>query len=136
MLTATFSEPSDGRLSSIPGKPTLPCLPPCRALVVDDDPAGRTLLVCGLGQAGYQGLIAQNGAQAMLLAAEREFDVAVTDLMMPIVNGLTFLRWLREERQSFLPVLVFTGHDRADILQSAYDAGANESWSSRSAFAN
>ena len=62
----------------------------------------------------------------MLLAAEGEFDVAVIDLMMPVVNGLTFLRWLRGERQSYLPVLVFTGHDRQEILQEAADAGANE----------
>lgn len=99
---------------------------PCRVLVVDDDPVGRMLLTRGLEQAGYHVLNAQNGAEAMLLADDGQFDVAVIDLLMPVVDGLTFLRWLREERQSYLPVLVFTGHDRQDVLQAAADAGANE----------
>jgi DNA-binding response OmpR family regulator len=61
----------------------------------------------------------------MLLLTESPVDLAIVDLMMPITGGLQFLRWLRTERRSSLPVIVYTGHDNPTKLEAAYNAGAD-----------
>lgn len=89
-----------------------------RVLVVDDNVVGLKLLEQSLTNAGFVVVTACNGAEAMVRIEEQDFGAAVIDLMMPVVGGLEFLRWLRITRQSSLPVLVFTGQERSNAIQS------------------
>ena len=101
-----------------------------RILVVDDDPAIVELLVMVLEMAGYEVLTAGDGAQAVSLlqnlVPESLVDVIMVDLMMPVMDGLRFMRWLRAEQKSTVPVLVLTGRNKpggeAMILQAGADA--------------
>lgn len=97
-----------------------------KVLVVDDDPALRNLERHGLSTAGYDTVTAANGAEAMELIQRQQFDLVVVDLMMPVVGGLQFLRWLRGEAQSTIPAVVLTSHERAEVVAEAIDAGATK----------
>lgn len=78
-------------------------------LVVDDEPAIRTFLVEGLTDAGYRVSTASNGAEALLRAGESRSDAVLLDLLMPVMDGLTFLRErLTQPDLARVPVVVLT----------------------------
>jgi len=79
-----------------------------RVLLVDDDPSTCKLLSVHLHKAGYTVLQAEHGLAGLELLDQQEIDLIVLDLMMPVMDGLRFLRELRENRHSDLPVLVLT----------------------------
>ena len=68
---------------------------PLDILVVDDDQATRLSLVFALADAGHHVSEAGDGEEAIALASERTFDVAVLDVRLPKIDGLTVFRRLR-----------------------------------------
>ncbi|MFN8559657.1 MAG: response regulator [Dehalococcoidia bacterium] len=84
-------------------------------LVVDDDPDIRRLLEEVLTDEGYETRLASNGAEALTAVAEREPDLILLDLMMPVMDGRQFCeRFLRSRDAGGrrAPVLVISA-DRA-----------------------
>jgi CheY-like chemotaxis protein len=83
-----------------------------RVLVAEDDPAVRTMLQRLLREAGFEVRTARHGDEAlgMALRASGEFDLVVTDVRMPVMDGLELARRLRE-RWPGLPVLYISGYD-------------------------
>jgi DNA-binding SARP family transcriptional activator/CheY-like chemotaxis protein len=67
-------------------------------LVVEDDRVTRTILERFLADAGYEVAVADNGADALLQIGARRFDVIVSDISMPTLDGLQLLEVLRERR--------------------------------------
>jgi len=67
-----------------------------RILVVDDDPAVRGAVLRGLGDLGYRVEAAEDGLQALHRLQHADFDVVVTDLHMPRLDGLALLREIRK----------------------------------------
>lgn len=76
-------------------------------LVAEDDASACRLMCEVLRQAGYQPFPAGDGAQALALMEHRHIDLAVVDLTMPQMDGLTFTRTVREGGSS-LPILMVT----------------------------
>jgi len=99
---------------------------PKRILSIDDDPILRRLVQMGLQKAGYETVVANNGAQARELLAQEPVDAILVDLMMPVMDSLRFLQWLRGEANSKVPALVFTSTLVPEILGSARQAGATD----------
>ncbi|MGM0510933.1 MAG: response regulator, partial [Thermoplasmatota archaeon] len=56
---------------------------------------------------------------------EEEYDVIVSDYMMPHKNGLDFLKIIREEKKSDIPFIMFTGKGREEVAMKALNLGAN-----------
>jgi two-component system, cell cycle sensor histidine kinase and response regulator CckA len=79
-------------------------------LIVDDNPPIRTMLTETLGREGYTVVTAENGAQAfrILRSHQNEFDLVVSDLMMPEIDGPTLAATLLVEHPT-LPVLLMSG---------------------------
>jgi CheY-like chemotaxis protein len=83
---------------------------PLRVLVVDDEEPIRRYVDRVLRQGGYQTVLAENGAAALRLASASEpFDLLLTDLNMPEIDGEKLARQLRAE-YGHLPVLFLTGY--------------------------
>jgi CheY-like chemotaxis protein/nitrogen-specific signal transduction histidine kinase len=78
-------------------------------LVVEDDPATRTLLRRVLGKAGWTVTEAENGRVALDRVAEAPPSLVLLDLMMPEMDGFEFLDQLRgDEARHAIPVIVIT----------------------------
>ncbi|WP_294975006.1 response regulator transcription factor [uncultured Leuconostoc sp.] len=78
-----------------------------KILVVDDEPAISTLLKYNLEQNGYQVAVAADGQSAYELIGEQTFDAILLDLMLPVVDGMTVLKNLRQDKIT-TPVLLVT----------------------------
>jgi two-component system response regulator HydG len=94
-----------------------------KILVVDDEASARSGLEKLLRQAGYAVETAADGAQAFALLVERPPDIIVTDLKMPIMDGMQLLAKVHEQNRA-LPVLVATAFGEIDAAVAAMRAGA------------
>ena len=96
-----------------------------RILIADDDRAIRESLARALGLEGYDVVQANDGAAALSLVESAQPDVAVLDVMMPNVDGLTVCRVLRAERNP-IPILMLTARTETPDRVAGLDAGADD----------
>lgn len=97
-----------------------------RVLLVDDDEVLRELLTMILQHGGCNVSTAENGSVAQQVLADNDpFDLIVLDLMMPVLDGMGFLDWLRGERASDVPVLVMSGMEQEGIADELRAMGAS-----------
>jgi CheY-like chemotaxis protein len=81
-----------------------------RILVVDDEPDLRFLLKRALERAGHEVVEANDGAAALKAVADSPPDLVVTDIMMPVMDGVEFIRRLRcDPATASIPVLATSG---------------------------
>ena len=94
-------------------------------LVAEDDASACRLMCEVLRQAGYQPFPAGDGAQALALMEHRHIDLAVVDLTMPQMDGLTFTRTVREGGSS-LPILMVTARVAQADKREGFRAGTDD----------
>ena len=93
-------------------------------LVVDDSEDTIGMLNELLKTGGANVTSATNGADALRIASEREFDVILSDISMPEMDGFEFLRRLRQiHGREAVPVVAITGFGRNDDIERARAAG-------------
>jgi PAS domain S-box-containing protein len=86
--------------------------PDATILVVDDDPASRSMLVRIVRDAGWNAVEAENGLEALTRLEEVQPALILLDLVMPEMDGFALAARLREDPQwSRVPVIVVTGKD-------------------------
>ncbi|MEU8898907.1 response regulator transcription factor [Nocardia sp. NPDC048505] len=94
-------------------------------LVVEDDPNVRSTLDQLLRFEGYQVLQAADGSAALAILESRQPDLAVVDVVMPELDGLSLCRLLRR-RGDRLPILVLTARHQVGDRVAGLDAGADD----------
>jgi DNA-binding NtrC family response regulator len=94
-----------------------------RILVVEDEAITRENLRHALDREGYVVETAEDGASALLLFAERRYDLVLTDLKMPGADGLTVLTETKR-RQPEAEVIVLTGYATVETAIAALQRGA------------
>jgi len=100
-------------------------LEPARLLVVDDDPILRELALAHLCNTRVTVELAADGREAWRRLCEGCFDIVLTDLDMPMLDGFELLSRIRDnEELSHLPVVVATGRNDMESVDRAYAAGA------------
>ena len=96
-----------------------------RVLVVDDDPVMRELAAARLQEAGFEAVMASNGAEGLALARARPCDLVITDVDMPAMSGFELTRALRAHPDNAsTPVIVITGSEKPEAVDLAFAAGA------------
>lgn len=81
-----------------------------KILVVDDEISISKLLQFNLEKAGYECIMAHDGAQALEMARQEKPDFIILDLMLPKVDGMDVCKVLRQERIQ-TPILILTAKD-------------------------
>lgn len=95
-----------------------------KILVVDDYLPTRSLIVESLGQSSkYHIMEAENGLEALHLFDENDFDLVISDIMMPGMSGMDLLQQLREKNPN-VAVIMITGNPTTDLTVSAIKQGA------------
>ncbi len=96
-----------------------------RILAVDDSAAMRQMVGITLTGAGHQVEQAVDGVQALQIAERQKFDLVITDVNMPNMDGITLVRELRARAgYRFVPLLVLTTEATVERKQQGKAAGA------------
>lgn len=80
-----------------------------RVLLVDDEPGIRNVLQIYLKDAGFDVAMADNGKEAAHAVGEQRFDIVLTDIRMPGMDGIALLKHIKEIRPQ-VEVIMITGH--------------------------
>jgi two-component system response regulator PhoP len=96
-----------------------------RLLVVEDESLLRQQLVLGLQKAGFVVDDAADGKAGLFYALEYEYDAAIIDLGLPLLDGISVIRKLRESGRKY-PVLILTARGDWQDKVAGLDAGADD----------
>ncbi len=94
-----------------------------RILVVDDEPAVRRFLKIVLDRLNFEVDTASGGAEAIQAARTSSYDVVLTDLIMPRVDGLEVIRSVKQSSPD-TEVVIITGYPSSETIVAATQAGA------------
>src|SRR5215510_13555953 len=100
-------------------------------LLVDDDIDSLKLIGLMLKRAGFEVIVADSGGKALARTESNKFDLIITDLMMPDMNGLELIRRLRTREDTIdTPIVIFTSKVMFDDKVKGFEAGADD-WLSK-----
>ncbi|QTO41445.1 ATP-binding protein [Desulfovibrio desulfuricans] len=103
----------------------------CRILVAEDNEINVEVLRAMLRQLGFECDVAPNGKEALRMAMETPYDIVLMDVNMPVMDGLTATRELRNmlpgnDEQKALPVIALTAATLPDNIAEIINAGMND----------
>ena len=94
-----------------------------KLLIVDDESRFLEAIATRLRKRGFDVKTATNGPDAIALASEEKFDIALLDLKMPGMDGKELLRLLKQEHK-FLEAVILTGHGSLESAVELTKLGA------------
>jgi len=98
---------------------------PKTALIVDDSTSLRQMVAFTMKEAGFDVVEGENGQEALDKSDGKNFDLVITDLNMPVMDGITLIRKLRERPNfKFTPILMLTTESQDTKKQEGKAAGA------------
>ena len=95
-----------------------------RILIVDDEPQIVRMLRMALMSSGYEVVSASNGMEAFTTFEQKQPDLVITDLSMPVMDGLALTQEIR--RVASTPVIVLSVRATEPVKVDALDAGADD----------
>ncbi|MFO1456389.1 MAG: response regulator [Steroidobacteraceae bacterium] len=96
-----------------------------KILLVDDSASVRQVAGIALRRAGYETLEASNGKEGLALLDGGKLNLIVSDVNMPVMNGIEFLKAVKQHPTSkFTPVIMLTTEAGDDLKQQGREAGA------------
>lgn len=94
-----------------------------KILVIDDDDKSREFLNAFLNYKGYQVVHSGDVSEALKLIDEKEFDLVITDLMMPKMNGLELVKRIKSSHPAIVTI-VYSGYCSNEMMANLLKAGA------------
>lgn len=94
-----------------------------KILITDDDGDLRELLTEAVKNWGYTVSVAKDGEEALRKLRMERYDMVITDLMMPVMNGLLLLQKIKELDREIL-VIIITGYATIETAVKAIESGA------------
>ena len=96
-----------------------------KILVVEDVLDTREFVHLHLTEEGFQVILASNGQEGLYLATAEHPDLIITDVEMPVLDGVEMIKQLRAQKETQdIPILVLTAFGK-DVMDNAIRAGAN-----------
>ena len=98
-----------------------------KILIVDDEPFNVDILEQELEDLGYETLSAANGQEALDAVAAEPPDLILLDIMMPVMDGFTVCRTLKDDPETHLiPIIIMTALDAVEDRITGIEAGADD----------
>jgi len=94
-------------------------------LIIDDDSLTTTSVKHIIENLGHQATIAHNGEEAINIILLGNFDLIISDIMMPGISGLSLVTVLRTVHLCFTPVIMMSTLHNKHLIEAAMEAGAN-----------
>jgi CheY-like chemotaxis protein len=94
-------------------------------LIVEDEPALQKTLVTQMHKLGYETLTASDGVEALKIISNKNPDLILLDVIMPLKNGFDVLQDLRLKQGKQTPVIVITNLESKQDLDSAKNLGVS-----------
>ena len=94
-----------------------------KVLVIDDEDIVRTSCSRTLAPAGFEVRLARNGVEGLKILEEGPFDLVLTDLKMPDMDGIEVLRKIKEGWPA-VEVIIITGYQTVDTAVKSIKLGA------------
>lgn len=93
-------------------------------LIVDDSASLREVVAIALRQAGYGVILASHGQEALNLLKGQKINLVISDVNMPVMDGLTFVKQLKERTEyKFTPILMLTTESQPEKMQQGKASG-------------
>lgn len=122
IMTHTLTATQQNKQESITFGEVVP-----RILVVDDDAVNLQVVETILATENYEVVTALSGEKALALLNEKEFDLMISDVMMPQMSGYELTKQIRERFTiSELPILLLTARSQPIDIENGFFAGAND----------
>ncbi|MGN0367255.1 MAG: response regulator transcription factor [Wujia sp.] len=96
-----------------------------KLIIAEDDFELRQLFSHVLIKNGFSVTCAENGQQALDLINSDYYDLLISDVMMPVMDGFTLVRQLRKENKN-IPVLMITAKDTFDDMREGFTSGTDD----------
>jgi two-component system copper resistance phosphate regulon response regulator CusR len=96
-----------------------------RILLVEDQPDAARMIAKGFREESYAVDVADDGEAGWFKASTADYDVIVLDVMLPLLDGLSVCRRLRQEGSS-VPILMLTARDGVEARVAGLDSGADD----------
>jgi len=96
-----------------------------RILVIEDEARVANLIKKGLEELGFIATIAPDGLTGRKLALTNAYDLIITDIMLPGLNGVELCKYIRQELPA-TPIIMLTALGTTDDKVEGFDAGAND----------
>ena len=94
-------------------------------LIIEDDQRIAELIQRGLEEQGFATTLAYDGLSGKKLALQNNYDLIITDIILPKINGLDLCKQIRENRPD-TPVIMLTALGTTDDKVEGFDAGADD----------
>lgn len=97
-----------------------------KLLIIEDNKQILGNIIEFLTTSGYMVDSAEDGIRGLNLAATGQYDLIVLDLMLPGLDGISLCKRLRNDSQTYTPVIMLTARDSLDDKVTGFDAGADD----------
>ncbi len=94
-------------------------------LIIEDDVRVAELIQRGLEEQGFNTTIAYDGLSGKKLVLQNDYDLIITDIILPKIDGLDLCKQIRESKPD-LPIIMLTALGTTDDKVEGFDAGADD----------
>jgi len=96
-----------------------------KILIIEDEARIATLVKQGLEEQGHQAIVAYDGQTGKKLALQNDYDLVISDIILPQLNGIEVCREIRLIKPE-LPIILLTALGTTDDKVEGFDAGADD----------
>lgn len=110
----------------IPEKVTEKLLGKSRVLLVDDDEFNKVYTSALFGKWGTDYALAPNGEDGIRFLKNSSYDIIIMDLEMPVMDGLSAIKFIREEMNIEIPAIAISANDSSKYIKKVLKGGFND----------